>query len=64
MVTASPGGEGSVDTRRPWPTTAESVHGRAPEYWEELMEYDPALYALIAEFLPDEPQFVDCYSDE
>lgn len=31
---------------------------------EELMEYDPALYALIAEFLPDEPQFVDCYSDE
>lgn len=31
---------------------------------EELMEYDPALYALIAEFLPDQPQFVDCYSDE
>lgn len=31
---------------------------------EELMQYDPALYALIAEFLPDVPQFVDCYSDE
>jgi hypothetical protein len=31
---------------------------------EELMAYDPALYALIAEFLPDVPQFVDCYSDE
>jgi hypothetical protein len=31
---------------------------------EELLAYDPALYELIAEFLPDEPQFVDCYSDE
>ncbi|HEU5074089.1 MAG TPA: hypothetical protein VFU02_07945 [Polyangiaceae bacterium] len=31
---------------------------------EELLEYDPALYALIEEFLPAMPQFVDCYSDE
>jgi hypothetical protein len=31
---------------------------------EELEEYDPALYALVAEVFPDEPQFVDCYSDE
>jgi hypothetical protein len=31
---------------------------------EELEEYDPALYGLIAEFLPDVPGFVDCYSDE
>jgi hypothetical protein len=31
---------------------------------EELQEYDPTLYNLIAEFLPDVPQFVDCYSDE
>ncbi len=31
---------------------------------EELAEYDPALHDLVAEFLPDEPQFVDCYSDE
>ncbi len=31
---------------------------------EELEEYDPALYALVAELLPDDPQYVDCYSDE
>lgn len=31
---------------------------------EELEQYDPTLYALIAELLPDEPAFVDCYSDE
>ncbi len=31
---------------------------------EELQEYDPELYALVAEAMPDEPQFVDCYSDE
>jgi hypothetical protein len=31
---------------------------------EELEAYDPTLYALIAEFLPDAPQFADCYSDE
>lgn len=31
---------------------------------EELMDYDPMLYDLIAEFLPDPVQFVDCYSDE
>ena len=31
---------------------------------EELLDYDPMLYALIEEFLPETPQFVDCYSDE
>jgi hypothetical protein len=31
---------------------------------EEMQEYDPVLYDLVAEFFPDEPQFVDCYSDE
>ena len=31
---------------------------------EELLEYDPVLYGLVAELLPDEPDFVDCYSDE
>lgn len=31
---------------------------------EELLEYDPLLYGLVAELLPDEPGFVDCYSDE
>lgn len=31
---------------------------------EELEEYDPALYELVAEFLPEPVQFVDCYSDE
>jgi hypothetical protein len=31
---------------------------------EELLEYDPVLYGLVAELLPDEPAFVDCYSDE
>jgi hypothetical protein len=31
---------------------------------EELMDYDPTLYDLIAEFLPEPVQFVDCYSDE
>lgn len=31
---------------------------------EELAEYDPALYDLIAELLPEPVQFVDCYSDE
>jgi hypothetical protein len=30
----------------------------------ELLEYDPVLYNLVAELLPAEPQFVDCYSDE
>jgi hypothetical protein len=31
---------------------------------EELLEYDPTLHALVAEFLPDPLGFVDCYSDE
>ncbi len=30
---------------------------------EELLAYDPPLYDLIAEVLPDTPQFVDCYAD-
>jgi hypothetical protein len=31
---------------------------------EELEQYDPMLHELIAEFLPEPVNFVDCYSDE
>lgn len=30
---------------------------------EELEEYDPTLYELIDEFLPQDTQFMDCYAD-
>jgi hypothetical protein len=29
----------------------------------ELLTYDPTLYGLVAEFLPDVPRFQDCYAD-
>ena len=30
---------------------------------EELLDYDPTLYALVDELLPNPPGFVDCYAD-
>ena len=30
----------------------------------ELKEYDPGLYGLLAEVLPDQPGYQDCYDNE